>query len=88
MTETANLALKAGGSITGFNEPTCDSARFRSRATWAMLGLGFGGLALAGWSRSRKSRLGVLRVKAGLSQAFPNTRRGGVARPCAAPLLE
>ena len=32
MTETANLALKAGGSITGFNESRWKAARGHSRA--------------------------------------------------------
>ena len=56
MTEGAALVLRAAGSVTGFNQ-SMQSSAIPEPATWAMLGLGFGGLALAGWSRSRKQRL-------------------------------
>ena len=58
LTETANLALKAGGSITGFNMSEATSA-VPEPSTWAMLGLGFVGLALAGWRRNKTARLAV-----------------------------
>ena len=53
MTETANLALKAGGSITGFNE-SMQTAAIPEPSTWVLLGLGFGLLTWAGHA-SRKS---------------------------------
>ena len=60
MTETANLALKAGGSITGFNESMESSSAIPEASTWAMLGLGFGGLAFLGAKRARKDRFASL----------------------------
>ena len=54
MTETGNLALRAGGSITGFNESMATTA-VPEPSTWAMLALGFGGLALLA-RRARKDR--------------------------------
>ena len=57
MTETANLALKAGGSITGFNESMATTA-IPEPSTWAMLMLGFGGLAFAGLQK-RRNRLSI-----------------------------
>ena len=59
LTETANLALKAGGSITGFNMSEATSA-VPEPSTWAMLGLGFAGLAFFGVKRARKDRLASL----------------------------
>ena len=50
MTETANLALRAGGSITGFNESMATTAIPEPR-TWVMMGLGFAALAFAGLKR-------------------------------------
>ena len=57
MTETANLALRAGGSITGFNESmqTAPLAAIPEPSTWAMLIAGFAGMAFLGWRR--KDRL-------------------------------
>jgi hypothetical protein len=52
MTETANLALKAGGSITGFNESMATTA-VPEASTWAMLLVGFAGLGWGAWSRKR-----------------------------------
>lgn len=52
MTETANLALIGGGSITGFNESMASSV-VPEPSTWAMLILGFIGLAWFGRSRTR-----------------------------------
>lgn len=49
MTETANLALKAGGSITGFNESMATAAgAIPEPRTWAMMIIGFALLGLAG----------------------------------------
>ena len=59
MTETANLALRAGGSVTGFNE-SMQTAAIPESSTWAMLALGFGGLAFLGAKRARKDRLALL----------------------------
>ena len=50
MTETANLALAAGSSITGFNASMASSAVPETR-TWVMMGLGFAALAFAGFKR-------------------------------------
>jgi hypothetical protein len=54
MTETANLALKAGGSITGFNESmaTAATGAIPEPSTWAMIIAGFVGLA---WVAKRKN---------------------------------
>ena len=57
MTETANLALIGGGSITGFNESMATTA-IPEPSTWAMLCLGFGGLAFMGLQK-RKNRLSI-----------------------------
>ena len=59
MTETGNLALRAGGSITGFNESMATTA-IPEPSTWAMLALGFGGLAFLGAKRARKDRFALL----------------------------
>jgi hypothetical protein len=50
MTETANLALIGGGSITGFNESMATTAIPEPR-TWAMLAIGFGLMAAMGFKR-------------------------------------
>ncbi len=50
MTETANLALRPGGSITGFNE-SMQSQAIPEPSTWVMLGLGFAALGFAGRKR-------------------------------------
>jgi hypothetical protein len=55
MTESASLALIAGGSITGFNQSEQSSAIPEPR-TWAMLLIGFGLMGLVG-VKSRKERL-------------------------------
>lgn len=57
MTESASLALVAGGSITGFNQSEQSSAIPEPR-TWVMLVLGFGLMAFAG-AKSRKARLAI-----------------------------
>ena len=59
MTETANLALRPGGSLTGFNESMESTAAIPEPSTWAMLALGFGGLAFFA-RRARKDRLASL----------------------------
>jgi hypothetical protein len=53
MTEAATLGLRGGASITGFNE-SMETAAIPEPSTWAMLGLGFGAIALMGFKRSRK----------------------------------
>jgi hypothetical protein len=59
MTETANLALRAGGSITGFNE-SMQSAAIPELSTWAMTGLGLAVMAFIGARRKLVERLGSL----------------------------
>jgi PEP-CTERM motif len=51
MTETANLALRADGSITGFNESMAASSAIPEPSTWAMLGIGAGMMAWLGRRR-------------------------------------
>ena len=58
MTEEASLTLRGLGSITGFNQ-SMESTAVPEPATWAMFGLGFAGLALAGWRRNKTARLAV-----------------------------
>ena len=58
MTEGASLTLRGLGSITGFNQ-SMESAAVPEPSTWAMLGLGFAGLGLAGWRRNKTARLAV-----------------------------
>lgn len=58
MTETANLALAPGASITGFNESMATSAIPEPR-TWAMLGIGFGLMAFLGVKRKRTARFAI-----------------------------
>jgi hypothetical protein len=62
MTETANLALKAGGSITGFNESMASTAAgaVPEPSTWAMMLVGFAGLGWGAWSRKRVRTLAAL----------------------------
>jgi PEP-CTERM motif len=55
LTEEASLKLVAGSSVTGFNMAMDSSVPEPS--TWAMLGLGFGGIALLTFKRARKDRL-------------------------------
>ncbi len=55
MTEGASLALKAGGSITGFSQSMTTGVP--EPGTWALMGVGFGLMALFGVKRSRKDRL-------------------------------
>jgi hypothetical protein len=50
MTEGATLALRGLGSVTGFNQ-SMESTAVPEPSTWAMLGLGFGLIALTGWRR-------------------------------------
>ncbi len=56
MTEAASLNLVAGGSVTGFNL-AMETAAIPEPSTWAMLALGFGGLAFLA---ARKGRLASL----------------------------
>lgn len=58
MSEQAVLALRADGSVTGFNQ-SMESTAIPEPSTWAMLALGFGGLALLA-KRARKDRLASL----------------------------
>ena len=54
MTESARLALRGSGSITGFNQAM--ESGVPEPSTWALLGAGFGLMALLGLKR-RKDRL-------------------------------
>ena len=56
MTEGASLALRGGASITGFNQSMTSGVPEPS--TWAMLGLGFGLMALLGY-RKRTARFAI-----------------------------
>ena len=58
MTEGASLALRAGGSVTGFNQSEISGVP--EPGTWALLGSGFGLMALLGLRRSRKDRLATI----------------------------
>jgi hypothetical protein len=51
MAEGATVNFKAGGSIVGFNQSMTSGVPEPS--TWALLGLGFGAMALAGWKKGR-----------------------------------
>jgi hypothetical protein len=55
MTESSSLALRAGGSITGFNQSM--ESGVPEPKTWAMLLLGFGMMAFMGARKVRKDRL-------------------------------
>jgi hypothetical protein len=56
MTESADLTLRAGGSITGFDQSMTSSA-VPEPSTWALLALGFGVLGLFGIRRRRTNAL-------------------------------
>ena len=56
MTEEAALNLRAGGSITGLNQSMTSGVP--EPKTWAMMGIGFGLMAMMGFKR-RKNRLGA-----------------------------
>jgi hypothetical protein len=58
MTEGASLALRGGGSITGFNQSMTTGVP--EPKTWAMLGVGFALMAFMGLKRSRKDRLATI----------------------------
>ncbi|HEV8503736.1 MAG TPA: PEP-CTERM sorting domain-containing protein [Casimicrobiaceae bacterium] len=58
MTEGASLALRGGGSITGFNQSMTTGVP--EPKTWAMLGVGFALMAFMGLRRSRKDRLATI----------------------------
>jgi hypothetical protein len=57
MTEGAALALRSGGSVTGFNQSMTSGVPEPS--TWAMLVLGFAGLAWAGLRRGKSARFAI-----------------------------
>jgi hypothetical protein len=57
MTEGASLALRGGGSITGFNQ-AMESGVPEPR-TWAMLILGFGLMGLMGFKRRIRDRIAM-----------------------------
>jgi hypothetical protein len=56
MTEGASLALRAGGSVTGFNQSMITSAAVPEASTWLMFGAGLG---LVGFVASRKGKQSV-----------------------------
>ena len=58
MTESANLVLRADGSITGFNQ-SMESTAIPEPSTWVMLGLGFAALGFVGRKRMTHSRLPI-----------------------------
>ena len=58
MTEGASLALRAGGSVTGFNQSEISGVP--EPQTWALMGVGFGFVAFMGFKRSRKDRLATI----------------------------
>ena len=53
MTEKAALVLRADGSITGFNQ-SMETTPVPEASTWALMGVGFGLVALLGFRRSHK----------------------------------
>ena len=57
MTEGASLALRADGSVTGFNQSMTSGVPEPS--AWAMLVLGFAGLAWAGVRRGKSARYAI-----------------------------
>jgi len=57
MTEGAALALRADGSVTGFNQSMTSGVPEPS--TWAMLALGFGFLSFVGMRKTRLPRLAI-----------------------------
>jgi hypothetical protein len=58
MAEAATLGLRAGASITGFNE-SMETAAIPEPRTWAMLILGFGLMAFMGVKRRVRDRLAM-----------------------------
>ena len=58
MTEGATLNLIAGGAVTGFNQSEISGVP--EPQTWALMGVGFGLVALMGFKRSRKDRLATI----------------------------
>ena len=57
MTEGAALALRADGSVTGFNQAM--QSGVPEPSTWAMLIIGFAGLAWAGLRRGKSARFAL-----------------------------
>lgn len=57
MTEGASLALRADGSVTGFNQAM--ETGVPEPSTWAMLVIGFAGLAWAGLRRAKSARFAL-----------------------------
>jgi hypothetical protein len=56
MAEGAAITLRAGASITGFNESMATAA-IPEPSTWAMMIIGAGLLASVGWKKRRQARL-------------------------------
>jgi hypothetical protein len=59
MTESASLSVLGGGSVTGFDQSMTSSA-IPEPSTWAMLGIGFGLMALLGIRQRKAGRLATL----------------------------
>ena len=57
MTEGASLVLRADGSVTGFSQSM--QSGVPEPSTWAMLIVGFAGLAWAGVRRGRGARFAL-----------------------------
>jgi len=57
MTEGASLALRSGGSVTGFNQAM--ESGVPEPGAWAMIALGFGFMSLFGMRRARSARLAI-----------------------------
>jgi hypothetical protein len=58
MTEGASLNFIAGGSATGFNE-AMQTISVPEPRSWALMGVGFGFLAMLGWRKRKEARFAL-----------------------------